>query len=142
MLLQQIINGFVAGSAYALFALGFTLMFGVLGVVNLTYGFYFSAGAYIALFATLKGAPLVLALPAAAIGAGPIAVVLDSLLADAPAQGQRARTRLADGHARRDPFSLFGHDGAVSSDIRRFPLGLIDNTPYNLGGATISPTQI
>ncbi len=53
---QQIINGFVAGSACALFALGFALMFGVLGVVNLTYGFYFSAGAYIALFATLKGA--------------------------------------------------------------------------------------
>ena len=53
---QQIINGFVAGSACALFALGFTLMFSVLGVINLTYGFYFSAGAYIALFATLKGA--------------------------------------------------------------------------------------
>ncbi|MGA2638975.1 ABC transporter permease subunit [Methylocella sp.] len=58
MFAQQVINGFSAGSAYALFALGFTLMFGVLGVVNLTYGFYFSAGAYIALFATLKGAPL------------------------------------------------------------------------------------
>jgi branched-subunit amino acid ABC-type transport system permease component len=53
---QQIINGFVAGSAYALFALGVTLMFGVLGVINLTYGFYFSAGAYIALFAAPKGA--------------------------------------------------------------------------------------
>jgi branched-chain amino acid transport system permease protein len=80
MFAQQIINGFVAGSAYALFALGFTLMFGVLGVINLTYGFYFSAGAYIALFATLKGAPLGLALPLAAIGAGLIAVVLDALL--------------------------------------------------------------
>ena len=38
MLLQQIINGFVAGSAYALFALGFTLMFGVLGIGAYYYG--------------------------------------------------------------------------------------------------------
>jgi branched-chain amino acid transport system permease protein len=34
---QQIIKGFVAGSAYAPFAPGFTLMFGALGVVNLSY---------------------------------------------------------------------------------------------------------
>ena len=52
MLAQQLVNGLVVGSTYALFALGFTLMFGVLGVVNLTYGFYFSVGAFVALFAT------------------------------------------------------------------------------------------
>ena len=49
---QQLLNGLVLGSPYALFALGFTLMFGVLGVINLTYGFYFTTGAFLALYGT------------------------------------------------------------------------------------------
>ena len=51
MLAQQLVNGVLLGATYALFALGFTLMFGVLRVINLTYGFYFSAGALLALVA-------------------------------------------------------------------------------------------
>jgi branched-chain amino acid transport system permease protein len=78
---QQIVNGVLLGATYALFALGFTLMFGVLRVINLTYGFYFTAGAFIALYLTRDaGLGLWLALPAAAIGAGVIAVALDALL--------------------------------------------------------------
>ncbi len=52
MLAQQLVNGVLLGATYALFALGFTLMFGVLRVINLTYGFYFSAGAFMALWLT------------------------------------------------------------------------------------------
>ena len=81
MLAQQLVNGVLLGATYALFALGFTLMFGVLRVINLTYGFYFSAGAFIALFATRQwGFSIWLALPLAAIGSGLIAVLLDWLL--------------------------------------------------------------
>ena len=81
MLAQQLVNGVLLGATYALFALGFTLMFGVLRVINLTYGFYFSAGALIALWlARSFGWPIAAALPAAAIGSGCIAVVLDWLL--------------------------------------------------------------
>ncbi len=142
MFAQQIINGFVAGTAYALFALGFTLIFGVLGVVNLTYGFYFSAGAYIALFATLKGAPLALALPLAAIGAGLIAVVLDALLlsrlrkASAP---ELASLMVTLGGTL---FLYSGMTALFGSEIRRFPIGLIDNAPFNFHGSSVSPTQL
>ena len=55
MLAQQLVNGVLLGATYALFALGFTLMFGVLRVINLTYGFYFSAGAFIALWLARAG---------------------------------------------------------------------------------------
>jgi branched-chain amino acid transport system permease protein len=142
MLLQQIINGFVAGSVYALFALGFTLMFGMLGVVNLTYGFYFSAGAYLALFAALNGAPLALALPVAALGAGLVAVLLDSLLlsrlrnARAPELASLMVTLGAT------LFLYAGMTALFSADIRRFPIGLIDSKPFILAGASIAPTQI
>src|SRR6059058_50998 len=81
MFAQQLVNGVLLGATYALFALGFTLMFGVLRVINLTYGFYFSAGALIALWLTRSfGWPIAVALPAAAIASGAIAVALDWLL--------------------------------------------------------------
>lgn len=49
MLAQQIVNAFSLGAVYALFALGFTLIFGVLNVVNLAQGAMFTIGAYAAL---------------------------------------------------------------------------------------------
>ena len=48
MLEQQLVNALSLGCVYALFALGFTLIFGVLGVVNLSHGAVFMVGAYAA----------------------------------------------------------------------------------------------
>ena len=53
MLAQQIINGLSLGGVYALFALGFTLVFGVLNVINLAHGAIFMMGAYAGLHAVL-----------------------------------------------------------------------------------------
>jgi len=41
MLEQQLVNALSLGCVYALFALGFTLVFGVLGVINLSHGAVF-----------------------------------------------------------------------------------------------------
>ena len=46
---QQLFNALSLGCVYALFALGFTLVFGVLGVINLSHGAVFMVGAYAAL---------------------------------------------------------------------------------------------
>ena len=53
MLTQQFVNAISLGGVYALFALGFTLVFGVLGVVNLAHGAFFMLGAYAALQAVM-----------------------------------------------------------------------------------------
>ena len=53
MLAQQIVNAISLGGVYALFALGFTLVFGVLNVVNLAHGAVFMLGAYAALQAVV-----------------------------------------------------------------------------------------
>jgi len=50
---QQFVNAISLGGVYALFALGFTLIFGVLNVVNLAHGAMFMLGAYTALQAVL-----------------------------------------------------------------------------------------
>ncbi|MGB7304084.1 MAG: branched-chain amino acid ABC transporter permease [Burkholderiaceae bacterium] len=47
-LLLQILNGLDKGSAYALIALGLTLIFGTLGVVNFAHGALFMVGAFCA----------------------------------------------------------------------------------------------
>ena len=49
--LQQLINGVGLGCTYALVALGYALVFGVLNVVNMAHGDVFMIGAYIGLFA-------------------------------------------------------------------------------------------
>jgi branched-subunit amino acid ABC-type transport system permease component len=47
-IILQILNGLDKGSAYALIALGLTLIFGTLGVVNFAHGALFMVGAFVA----------------------------------------------------------------------------------------------
>jgi branched-chain amino acid transport system permease protein len=143
MLAQQLLNGVLLGVTYALFALGFTLMFGVLRVINLTYGFYFSAGAFIALFLTrAAGFGIWTALPVAAIGAGGIAVVLDWLLL----------SRLRRVHAPElsslmvtlgGVLALYAAATAVlGSDIRRLPPDLVASDAWTVLGVRITTAQM
>ncbi|MFP4167850.1 MAG: branched-chain amino acid ABC transporter permease [Desulfonatronovibrionaceae bacterium] len=46
MLTQQLVNGLVSGSAYALVALGYALIYGVLGLINLAQGELYMIGAF------------------------------------------------------------------------------------------------
>lgn len=142
MLAQQLTNGLVVGATYALFALGFTLMFGVLGVVNLTYGFYLSVGAFVALFSTQAGMSIWLALPFAAIVTGLVAIAMDAVLltplrrAKAPELASLMVTLGA---------TLFLYSLAnllFSTDIRRFPIGVVDASAYEFLGIRITMTQM
>src|ERR1035438_5509078 len=46
-LVEQLINGIISGAAYALVALGLTLTYGVLGIVNFAHGELYMVGAYL-----------------------------------------------------------------------------------------------
>lgn len=50
--LEQIVNGLTIGSFYALISLGYTMVYGVLSMVNFAHGDVFMVGAYWGLFAT------------------------------------------------------------------------------------------
>ncbi len=143
MLAQQLVNGVLLGATYALFALGFTLMFGVMRVINLLYGFYFSAGALIALgLAQWLAWPIWALLPLAALAAGVIAMVLDGLLltrlrrAQAP---ELASLMVTLGGA----LALYSLATSVlGPDIRRFPPGLLSDRAIQFLGVRISASQI
>ena len=70
--LQQLINGLVLGSIYALVALGYTMVYGILGLINFAHGDVVMVGALVALTVASALAaiglptPVVLALAAAA----------------------------------------------------------------------------
>lgn len=70
-LIQQLINGIVLGHAYALVAIGWTLLLGVARLVNFGHGQMYMLGAFVTWWAVTKaGVPYALALPMAmAIGA-------------------------------------------------------------------------
>ena len=44
--IQQFLNGLSIGSVYAIFALGYTLVFSILGIINFAHGAVFTLGAY------------------------------------------------------------------------------------------------
>jgi branched-chain amino acid transport system permease protein len=49
ILLQQIMNGLVLGSIYALIALGYTMVYGILGIINFAHGEVLMIGAMVSL---------------------------------------------------------------------------------------------
>ncbi len=91
---QDLVNVVVIGSIYTLFALGLTLSWGVLNVLNLAHGAIFMFGGLVGYLAT-KGHALSLwiVLPLSMVACGAIAVVLE-LVAYRP-----IRRRVADLHS-------------------------------------------
>ncbi len=143
MLAQQLLNGILAGSVYALFALGFTLMFGVLGVINLTYGFYFSTGAFVALHATrYLHMQIWEALPFAAAIAGLIAIVIDELLLGPlrRAKAPELSSLMVTLGATLLLYSLM--TAWFTTDIRRFPPTVFDGGAFEIQGLRITLSQI
>lgn len=49
MLLQQLINGLTLGSVYALIALGYTMVYGILELINFAHGEIYMIGAYLSI---------------------------------------------------------------------------------------------
>ena len=49
MILQQLVNGLTLGSLYALIALGYTMVYGVLLMINFAHSEIFMSGAFVSL---------------------------------------------------------------------------------------------
>ena len=72
--LQQLINGLALGSIYGLIAIGYTMVYGIIGMINFAHGDVFMVGAFIALIAFL-------ALVAIGVTAVPLALFFVLLIA-------------------------------------------------------------
>ena len=91
MFFQQLTNGIVLGAAYALFAVGYTLIFGVLDILNLAHAAIFMTSAFVAVALVAHGVPLPLAFLLAIVLAGLLGIILDRV-AFAPLRARSAGT--------------------------------------------------
>jgi branched-chain amino acid transport system permease protein len=143
MLAQQIVNAISLGGVYALFALGFTLIFGVLNVVNLAHGAIFMIGAYAALKAVV-----VLQLPlAAAIGAAMLITGAAGWLLDrwvfSPLRARRAphlAPMIATIGVAISATSLV--QGYFGVENLRFPADVLPAQPITIGSAHITYLEL
>ncbi len=81
LLTEILVFGSIQGALYSLVAVGFTLIFGVGGVINLAHGSFYMLGAYLAYtFYSFIGLPLVAAIALAIAATMAAGVLLDTYL--------------------------------------------------------------
>jgi branched-chain amino acid transport system permease protein len=78
--IQQLINGISLGSVYALIALGYTMVYGIIRLINFAHGEIFMIGAFVGYFAiTIFGLPFFVAIVIAMVFCATLGVVVERL---------------------------------------------------------------
>lgn len=139
-LIQQLINGVSLGSIYALIALGYTMVYGIIKLINFAHGDIYMLGAYVGFFATaVLKMSFVPALITAMIGAA-LAGMLIERLAYRPL---RNAPKIAVLITAIGVSLLLEYGGMllVSPQPRTFP-AVFEAQTYNIGGFIINNQQI
>ena len=78
MLTQQLINGVTVGGIYALIALGYTMVYGILKIVNFAHGDVFMVGSFLGLLLVQSaGLPIYIAYPLAMIVTAGVGILIE-----------------------------------------------------------------
>jgi branched-chain amino acid transport system permease protein len=143
---QQVVNGLQLGSIYALIALGYTMVYGIVRLINFAHGDFFMLGAYAAygaffLFNMLLGAtggPLAFLVLVAAMAATGAVALLTNKLAYKPLRYKPKLSSLitAIGVSMFLEY-FFSAFPLIGPSYRAFP-ELLPKTLHQLGSATIS----
>jgi len=149
ILLQQLVNGITLGSVYALVALGYTMVYGIVGLINFAHGELVMVGALVAL-------SVIQALMASGLGLPPALIVFAALLAAMPVcmllayAMERIAYRPLRGAPRLAPLITAIGVSIVLQNIAMlvwgrsyfsFP-GVVNVTTYEIGGAAVTDQQI
>jgi branched-chain amino acid transport system permease protein len=153
-LTQQVLNAIFIGSIYALFAVGYTLVFGVLDVLNLAHSAVFMLGAVITYsLVVLHGMPLLPAAVIAVLVCGLLGLLIE-FVALRPLRRRNAPpisalistiglalilVAIVEQATPGTFFSWLWQDGANSV---RFPAGTVPDPTYHLAGLTIEGTKL
>jgi branched-chain amino acid transport system permease protein len=151
--LQQVINGLSLGSIYALIALGYTMVYGILKLINFAHGEVFMVGAYAGYFSAVglgverfeasgAGFPLYLALAVLALSMAAAALlgVSVELLAYRPVRSAPRLTPLITAIG----VSLFLQNAAMlvfTPNPRRYP-AILREVRFELGGVIVTNIKL
>ena len=149
VLLQQIINGLVLGSMYALIALGYTMVYGIIQLINFAHGEVLMVGALTAwsvigmMQASMPGAPGWAILIMAMLIACVVAAALNFVIEKVAYRPLRNSPRLAPLITAIGMSILLQTLAMIiwKPNYKPFPT-LLPSAPFNVFGAFITPTQI
>ncbi|HEV8306695.1 MAG TPA: branched-chain amino acid ABC transporter permease [Methylomirabilota bacterium] len=139
MLLQQLVNGLMLGSSYALIGVAFTLLLGIFDMLNIAIGEVFMLGAFFGLTLVAAGVPFLPALLVAMVLAGLVNLVVERF-AFRPLRGTPPVIPLLSSIG----FSMLLQDTAVNiwgSERTQFPPSMRVVT-FELGPVLVSSVQL
>ena len=148
-LIQQIINGLVLGSMYALVALGYTMVYGIIGLINFAHGEVLMVGALTSwsiigmMQESMPGTPGWIILIVAMVIAAVVAAALNFSIEKLAYRPLRNSPRLAP-LITAIGMSLMLQTLAMiiwKPNYKPYP-NLLPMVPYEIGGAVITLTQI
>ncbi|GAB4397348.1 MAG: branched-chain amino acid ABC transporter permease [Rhodoferax sp.] len=147
--IQQIINGLVLGSMYALVALGYTMVYGIIGLINFAHGEVLMVGALTSwsmiglMKDAMPAAPGWLILLIAMLIACVVAAVLNFSIEKLAYRPLRNSPRLAPLITAIGMSILLQTLAMIiwKPNYKPYP-NLLPNVPFDIGGATITLTQV
>jgi len=144
---QQIINGLVLGSVYALVALGYTMVYGIINLINFAHGEVLMVGALtswtVVTFLAGAGLPGWLLLLLSLLAAIVVCAVLNFAIEKIAYRPLRSAPRLAPLITAMGMSLLLQTLAMIiwKPNYKPFPI-LLPAEPFNIGGAVINTTQI
>jgi branched-chain amino acid transport system permease protein len=147
--LQQIINGIQIGSIYALISIGYTLVYGIIKLINFAHGDFYMVGAYAAYFAVMFSAarkehPNVIIVLIISMAAGAVVAFLSNRIAYKPLRYKPRLSALITAIG----VSMFLEYTSsalpfIGPSFRAFPQSqLIPEKTYKIGSAILTNYQI
>ena len=141
IVLQQLINGLQLGSVYALIALGYSMVYGIILLLNFAHGDIIMVGGYIALLIIAAGISPLVAVIASVVGCTVLACLIEKA-AYTPLRSAPRISLLITAIG----VSYFLENVAqliLGADPRVFPnTAVIPSVTYNVGGLNISLTTL
>ena len=144
MIAQQLLNGIVMGGVYAVFALGFTLIFGIHRIMNLSHGAVFMVGAFIALYAVQSGLPFWAGMLLAMAGSGLLSVLIEiaafKRLRNLPLADAEFGSMVSSIGA--GLFVMSVAQRVSKTEVMRFPFGTVPLASVQIFGLRVTSLQL
>ena len=146
--IQQLVNGLTLGSIYGMVAIGYTMVYGIIGMINFAHGDIFMLGGFAALIAYLlltsfiAGVPVVLALLVMMIVAMLMASLWNWTIEKVAYRPLRGSFRLAPLITAIGMSIALSNFIQVSQGPRNKPIPPLVSSVYNVFGISISLKQI
>ena len=146
--LQQLINGLTLGSIYGLIAIGYTMVYGIIGMINFAHGDVFMIGAFVALIVFLillsifYSIPVALALLIMMIVAMLVTSLYNWVIERVAYRPLRGSFRLAPLITAIGMSITLSNFVQVTQGPRNKPIPPLVSQTYQIGGITISLKQI